>query len=105
MLVKMIIPLPKEIYSKNKQWNIYQCSITKQTNHPLPTKLETRHPSVMWIKVYVNKGPCSFPRGNNGDMVDTHSGLLFYYGQFSQTFTKHTWVKGFQVYSNELRFF
>ena len=80
------------------------------TIEPISTKLGTKHPSVKGIQFYSNKGPCPFPRGDNCEIAKIHWRNLKIF--FSRTAgpiltkfgTKHPWVKGIQVFSNEESF-
>ena len=78
-----------------------------RTNEPISTKLGTKHPWVKGIQVCSNEGPRPFPRGDNNEIAKIHwrNSKIF----FSRTNepistklgTKHPWVKGIQVCSNE----
>ena len=71
------------------------------------TKLDTKHPWVMGIQVCSNEGPRPFPTGDNYEIAEIHRRNLKFF--FSRTTgpisnklgTKHPWVMGIQVCSNE----
>ena len=70
-------------------------------------KLGTKHPWVKGIQICSNGGPRPFPRGDYYVIVKIHWGNLKMF--FSRTTkpistklcTKHSWVMGIQVCSNE----
>ena len=71
------------------------------------TKLGTKHPWGKGIQVCSNEGPCSFSRGDNYKMVKIHwRNLKIFFSRTTEPIstklgTKHPWMKGIQVYSNE----
>ena len=77
-----------------------------RTTWPISTNFSTKHPWVNGIQVCSNGGPRPFPRGVNYEIVKIHWRNLKI---FSRTFgpistklgTKHPYVKGIQVSSNE----
>ena len=77
------------------------------TTKPISTKLSTKHPWMKGIQVCSNEGPCPFPKGDNYEIVKIHWWNVKVF--FSRTTgpistklcTKHPWVKGIQVCSNE----
>ena len=74
---------------------------------PISTKLGTKYPWVKGIHVCSNEGPNPSPRGDNNEIAKIHwrNSKIF----FSRTTepistnfgTKHPWIKGNQVCSNE----
>ena len=78
-----------------------------RTTNPFSTKLGTKHPWVKGIQVYSNKGPFAFPRADNYEIAKIHlQNLKIFFSRTTEPFstkldTKHPWVKGIQVYSNE----
>ena len=79
-----------------------------RTTDPISTKLSTKHPWVKGIIFCTNEGPCPFPREENYEIEKVHWRNLkkiFFSrttGSFSNKLdTKHPWVKGIQICSNE----
>ena len=70
-------------------------------------KLGTKHPCVKGIQICSNEGPRPFPRGDNYEIAKIHwrNFKIFFSrttGPISTEIgTKHPWVKGIQVCSNE----
>ena len=46
-----------------------------RTTVPIPTKLSTKHPCVMWNQVCSNEGPRPFPRGENIEIAKYIDGI------------------------------
>ena len=78
-----------------------------RTTGPISTKLGTKHPWVKGIQVCSNEGPRPFPRGDNYEIVKIHWwNFKIFLSRTTEPFstklvTKHSWVKGIQVCSNE----
>ena len=51
-------------------WQNWRVFLSRSTG-PI-TKLGTKNPWVKGIQVYLNKGPCPFPRGDNNEIVKIH---------------------------------
>ena len=74
---------------------------------PISTKLGTKHPCVKGIQFCSNEGTRHFPRGDNYKIVKMHlQNLKIVFSRTTRPIstklgTKHPWVKGIQVYSNE----
>ena len=74
---------------------------------PISANLDTKHSWVEEIQVCSNEGQRPIPRGDNSEKVNFYSKYLKIF--FSRTTgpistqlgTKHPWMKGIQVYSNE----
>ena len=77
------------------------------TTVSISTKLSKMHPWVKGIQICSNDGPRSFPGGDNNQIAKIHwrNSKIFFSrtaGPISTKFgTKHPWVKGIQVCSNE----
>ena len=73
----------------------------------ISTKLGTKHPLVKGIRICLNEGTRPFPRGDNCEIVRMHCwNLKIFFSRTTQVIstklgTKHPWVKGIQVCSNE----
>ena len=77
-----------------------------RTREPISTKLGTKNPWVMGIQVYSNEGLCPFPRGDNKEIENTLTNLKNlllknHRANFNQLGTKHPWMMGNHVCSNE----
>ena len=78
-----------------------------RTTEPISTKLCTKHPWMKGIQICSNEGPCFFSRGDNYKMVKIHwRNLKIFFSRTTEPIstklgTKHPWMKGIQVYSNE----
>ena len=89
------------------QPNLAQSILLSRTIKPISTKLGTKQPWVKGIQFCPNEGPRHFVRGDNYKIVKIHLRNLKIF--FSRTAgpistnlgTKHPWVKGIQVCSNE----
>ena len=71
---------------------------------PISTKLSTKHSWLKEIQVCSNERPGIFPRGHNNEIAEIHwqNLRIFFFrtnGPISTKLgTKHTWVKGIQVF-------
>ena len=78
-----------------------------RTTGPILTKLGTKHHWVKGFQVCSNEGPCPFQREDNYEIVKIHwRNLKIFFSRttgpiLTQLGTKHPWVKGIQVCSNE----
>ena len=78
-----------------------------RTTEPISTKLGTKIPWLMGIQVCSNDGPRPFPRGDNKKIAKIHwpTWKIFFLrttGPISTKLnTKHPWLMGNHVYSNE----
>ena len=78
-----------------------------RTTKPISTKLGTKHSWVKGIQVWSNEGPRPFPRGDNCEIVKIHwQYLKIFFSRTTEPFstklgTKHPWMNGFQICSNE----
>ena len=78
-----------------------------RTTEPISTKLGTKHPLVKGSQVCTSEGPSPFQRGDNYEIAKIHLWNIKIF--FSKTTwpistklgTKHPWVKGICVCSNE----
>ena len=81
-------------------------SISRATG-PISTKLDTMHSWVKGIQDCSNEGPHPFLRGDNHEIVkNTLTKLNIFFSRTTEPIstklgTKHPWVKGIQVCSNE----
>ena len=81
--------------------------VFSRTTWPISTKLCTKHPWVKGISSCSNDGPHPLPRGDNYEIAKIHwRNLKIFFsrttGLISTKFgTKHLWMKGIQVCSNE----
>ena len=88
-------------------WQILKIFFSR-TTWQIATKLGTKHPWVQGIKVCSSEGLSLFPREDNYKIAKKHWQILKIF--FSKTTglistklgTKHLWVKGIQVCSNEV---
>ena len=98
----------REIITKiaKKHWRNSKIFFSR-TTEPISTKLGTKHPWVKGIQVCSNEGPRPFPRGDNYEIVKIHWwNFKIFLSRTTEPFstklvTKHPWVKGIQVCSNE----
>ena len=73
----------------------------------ISTKLGSKYPWVKVIKVCSNEGPNPFPRGDNYEKVKIHwRNFKIFFSRTTEPIsiklgTKHSWVKGIKVCSNE----
>ena len=78
-----------------------------RTTEPISTKLGTKHPWMNGFQICSNEGPSSFSRGDSYKMVKIHwRNLEIFVSRTTEPIstklgTKHPWVKGIQVSSNE----
>ena len=100
-------PFPRGDNYEIAKIHLWNLKIFYRTTGPISTKLGTMHPWVKEIQVYSNEEPCPFPRGDNYEKAKIHwwNLKIFFYrttGLISTKLgTKHPWVKGIQVCSNE----
>ena len=81
--------------------------VFSRTTGLISTKFSTKHPWVKGIQVCSNEGPHPFPRGDNCEIVKIHwQYLKIFFSRTTEPFstklgTKHPWMNGFQICSNE----
>ena len=81
-----------------------------RTTDPISTKLGTKHPWVKESHVCSNEDLRAFPRGNKFEVVKLYWRNFKIFSRTTWSIlanfgTKHPWVKGIQVYSNEETFY
>ena len=81
-------------------------TIFSLTTRPISITHGRKHSWVQGIQVCTNEGPRPFPRGDYFEIVKTHWWKLKIFSRTTEPIstklgTKHPWVKGIQVYSNE----
>ena len=87
-------------------WQLLKIFFSRTTG-PILTKLGTKYPWVKGIQVCSNEGPHSSPRGDNNEIAKIHwrNSKIFFFRTnepiSTKLGTKHPWVKGTQVCSNE----
>ena len=87
-------------------WRNLKLFFSRRTG-PISTKLGTKHPWMKGIQVCSNERPCPFLKGNNYEIAKIHwRNLKIFFSRTTKPIstklgTKHPWVKGIQVCSNE----
>ena len=86
------------ICPSNRLETLYIFIIFSRTTGQISTKLGTKHFRIKRIQVYSNKGPRSFPWGDNYELAKLYIDYIltkFAGPNSTKLGTKHPWVKGF----------
>ena len=106
IIKKLLIPLGDN-YEIAKTQTKFKKILLLRTTGPISTKLGTMHLWVKEIQVISNEGHRAFPRGDNYEIAKIHWwNLKIFFFRTTEPIstklgTKHPWVTGIKVSSNE----